>query len=285
MVKYETILKVIEYDIKKCNSHFLLPSKVKGVFNRFHKETCGENPSEDEYMVATDDKGNVIYTMPEDDEEPQDSRVSLGLYEAKEHLFKTGEAVHITHNHPSGGWAICFSDDDVSALFQEEDGTAFPVKDGKTMPIRSISAESPNGCRLTLVRSDEFVRRGSMKKVNGLRDDLWMCYHHYLSNCISNQRTIFDEIRRGNGSKDLNDFKSLKELNDYINTETYKRVGPYEQFSEFKECKSGFRDLGLRLEFTHPSKFNSDEEYVYSENMLKDTISEERFSQLDWADI
>ena len=155
MVKYNYIIQAIEYNLTKSHQHLRIPKQVKLTFNRFHEETCGEEPSPNESCIVCNEKGRVIYTDTTNEREYVELNMDE-IIEQYEDDWKTPQQLHLTHNHPMNLPSVCLSSGDIETFMYSYYPNDLVEFQGEQFPLRSISAESSNGGRMTLVRGDYF---------------------------------------------------------------------------------------------------------------------------------
>lgn len=153
MVRYETIIRVMKEETLKCQTTGKnLHKGIRENFKRFY-EKYGQ--LEHEELDMMDEHGNILYhkvgKLTGVDPEYEDSL-------KEEYYGRT----HALHNHPEGMATIPpgLSDGDVSQLLMRNDnGSIHPywtTNETSDYIVRSITATSPNGGRMTLIRGNEF---------------------------------------------------------------------------------------------------------------------------------
>lgn len=242
MVKYETILKVIEDDITKSHQHLTLYKPLLPKFNKFHEQTCITKRFKKEKAYICDNNGKEIFTKL-----GSQHRISMDLTTIKD-LYEDYGELNFTHNHPSIGQPIaeCLSSADVSFLmetirvYDEHEGWSDDL-----FPVKSMSCESPNGSRMTLVRGD-FFKKENTNEMRRLGKDLENLYSEYIEEASKTG----SEILHSDGAKNTN-----MDLHTYIEKETNKKIGRFEDWKEFKDIQSKMRKLDCRLEMTYPYEY------------------------------
>ena len=162
MVQIEIINKSITDAIIKCSQGLNLNNSVKKVFDKFHNETCGKKIRKTEKGFLTDNEGNILY-------EPKGNKKEVNVDWSKvQDLYEEYGDLHFTHNHPRDGVkyvAECLSGGDIDCLFmtyrpygKRPDGSeGYLVGEEGVYYTKSISCESANGSRMTLVRGDNYA--------------------------------------------------------------------------------------------------------------------------------
>ena len=245
MVKYETIIKIIEEELDKSHQHLRLYESLLPSFNKFHKQTCGEKPRKTEKGLICDNNGNEIFSKTGSKHQISiPSNTIDNLYE------KYGE-LNLTHNHPSIGKPITesLSASDVQFLLQERQEYHEGVKGDYYFPIKSISCESPNGMRMTLVRGDKFQYE-NMNKAVALGAKLQKAHEEYIEKAAEVRSPIYKDLK----PEDLNG----ENVYDYATKQTLKQIGRFEDTKEFKQIQEEFRNFDCKLAVSYP------EDYYYA---------------------
>ena len=247
MVNKLIISKSIDDAIIKCSQGFRLNKKVLKTFNKFHDETCGEKFRKTEKAIVTDNMGNIVY-------QKNGGKHSVNIDEKKTGVaFEEYGELHITHNHPRRLVAESLSTNDIEKIYEEKyvDGEGFKFI------YKSISCESPNGSRMTLVRGDDFTL-SNVTYINSLAERLEDYSNKYESDfykaCLRlKEHYPFEDI--------VND--DMKHSNEryikyvtYIKEQALKEVGVFEKNKEFKDIQKGFRDNNCKLTYTFPDDYN-----------------------------
>ena len=140
MITYEIIVKSIDDAILKCSSDgTTFPKEVSKELDNFIK-TYG-NLEDHEELSLYDNKGNLL---THEVGEAHGVGVDLDQYD-------NFEGMHVFHNHPT--------------LFTDNLPTYLSVADMKTLLrsnyegnnlLKSVTAVSPNGSRMTLIKTNDF---------------------------------------------------------------------------------------------------------------------------------
>lgn len=255
MINEKVILKSINNAIIKCSQHLTLGSKVTASFNKFHDETCGKKIRKTEKAIVTDDKGNVLCEFKGNKNEVSeyDDRKIKDLYE------EYGDVIHVTHNHPRNGKkpvAECLSLGDVLTLFdtyrpygKRDDGSeGYLVGEEGVYYTKSISCESSNGSRMTLVRGDNFKHENESKALD-LSKDLGNYWEKYYTDYYDTRVKVMASLK-------LEDFNNdVGAMSLYAHQEAIKKVGVFEKNKEFKDIQKGYSDIDCKLTYTFPVPF------------------------------
>ena len=246
MVKYKHIIKAIEEDINKSHQHLLLPKTVRGAFNKFHEQTCGKKIRRTEKAGMYDENGNEIFTK-----NGGKHSVSWGL-SVIPNLYDEHGYLHITHNHPKYSheyqpevlsWA------DVDVLFTRHmpygirpDGSEGYLDE--VFPVKSVSCETADGSRMSLIRGDKFKYEDA-NKVHRLCEKLEEYHGDYVAKYYKLQADYFDKYHS-------EDFNNWNEYSKFIHNKVINDIGVYERNPEFKEIQKEIREYNCRLEYTRP---------------------------------
>ena len=242
MVNLETLTRAIEYELEKSHQHLKLPQQPKYTFNYFHNRFCNERIQEKELGIAVRADGKICNFVKGDYES-----ITLDYDGIKNSYDRYGE-LHFTHNHPRESGRIvaeCLSDGDVANLFRQI--VTWDKETGEIMhvyPFKSMSCESANGSRMTLVRGDKF-KMENYTNVMELQKELWNYWDSY-------QENYYNAKMNGQLPKSTSDFSSWDEYNAYAHNEAIKKLGRFEQTPEFRDLKKRFRKLDCRLTYDYP---------------------------------
>ncbi len=260
MVQFNNILLAIDGYVEKCNAKVRVPVKVKKVFDKFHKETCGtgsdSEPLEYERLFVCDENGKLIVT-----ENGEKASVKMPWSTIISYDDATDTELYLTHNHPKtyavNNFVETLSNADIENLFltykiedgviQKRRGLNESTEGDFKYAIRGVSCESPNGSRMTLVRTNNFDYH-NLDKVLKLSKD-------FVSYNIRQNEEYFDvyEKKFQNGDDSL--FESFDDFDNHCLRETIKDVGAYEKSDKFKSFQKRFKDLGMDLTMEFPSEY------------------------------
>ena len=139
MVKYKTILKIINETVKTHDGTSL--GKIRTPLDKI-AEKIREKKKEQAYIL--DENGNIIQHK-----QGTKNEVELDTETLK---YENQKNLHITHNHPSE-----ITLDDIPTTLSHADLLMLNTTNNNGDYIfRSISAEAPNGTRITLIRNNKF---------------------------------------------------------------------------------------------------------------------------------
>lgn len=244
----ELILKVLDTTIKS-HQHLRLNSRCLPVMDDFHDKHCGKKPRKSEVAIFVDKNGDEVFTK-----KGNKTSVNFTDKEIKDAYEDYGE-LNVTHNHPRGNLRPCaesLSRPDVMLLKEKvelygkrEDGSEGVL--GEFYPFKSISCESSNGSRMTLVRGDKFSSNDedllfkASRRLEDYHEDYYVKFYETMSNIRSNTN--------------LNDFDSYEDFENAINKATFSKMGMFNENKEFKDIQRMFRDANCKLTMTQPREF------------------------------
>lgn len=256
MVQIEIINKSITDAIIKCSQGLTLNNSVKKVFDKFHNETCGKKIRKTEKGFLTDNKGNILY-------EPKGNKKEVNVDWSKvQDLYEEYGDLHFTHNHPRDGVkfvAECLSGGDVDCLFltyrpygKRPDGSeGYLVGEEGVYYTKSISCESANGSRMTLVRGDNFKRENE-NEATSLGRKLSDYWDKYTEDYYNIRMKLFSDAK-------MEDFNGdVRAMSEYAHKEALKQVGVFEKNKEFKDIQKAYSDIDCKLTYTFPVPYEVD---------------------------
>lgn len=145
MVKYKTILSIIETEIEKCNDG---TSFTRALTNSLNNWADKNRKQDHEIMAFYDKEGNLIFEEDNGDE----NGVVMSDEDFEKIFEKEGyNNLDLTHNHPS------LHIDNIPTYLSTTDRDMLLVRNSKgEYCFRSMSAETPNGYRVTIVKNNNF---------------------------------------------------------------------------------------------------------------------------------
>ena len=238
--------------INKSHQHLRLPSGVIETFNKFHDKTCGEKIRKTELGLFTDSEGNEILTK-------RGGKTSITWDTRTVHdAFKEHGELHMTHNHPRTNGegmrsvAECLSTTDIDTFLRDY---TYSVDGGQTLfdkPVfieKSISCESPNGSRMTLVRGDKY----KIEDYNDAMDyafELSDAFFIYEGDFFTNLQKMKENYPYDNNKYNYSDYCQ------FLTKKTINKLGRFEDSDKFKSIQKDFRRVNLKLTMTYPSDYN-----------------------------
>lgn len=246
---YELILNVIEEEIIKCSQGITVPKLVLEYFNDFHERTCNKEkylPIErveiysKEYSLAYHNQGTL-------DSCDLDWDTIIDQYENDWHNLLD---LHLTHNHPLLMCANSLSQGDIECLFYSYFPSSMSEElEGLHYPLKSVSTESPNGSRMTLVRGDNF-NVDDEDRVIELGGELEENCKNYVFSFYGKKGQIMEKYK--------DNFDNVDDLKVYANRKCISEMGRFEQSKEFKKIQKEMRKLNCKLTVSYPTDFEID---------------------------
>ena len=179
--------------------------KLKSSFDKFQKEYGSLTTHEE--MSIYDEYGNEIAHIKSDG-------MQVNAKEVLDKLVKEGyKNIHVIHNHPrgfSGSLSTYLNKTDMLNIGKRDDDYGYL--------IRSISACSPNGSRMTFIHNDNFNPLNYKKLKNGLLEDM---ESEFLSQHQTYRDLYREKIKNSDDSpKNINDniIKSIGDLDRVMST-------------------------------------------------------------------
>ena len=149
---------------EKCSSNGgnkRLNYKIKQTFHEFYEKTCGKKHLKHEKGVITDKNGNVLWETNKNQE--RKSSILLDIPKFQELRMKYGE-LNLDHNHPllssideKPYHPNTLSRVDLGNMDYRVYDESLP--DGMGFIFKSMTAESPSGNRMTVLRKENYDGR------------------------------------------------------------------------------------------------------------------------------
>lgn len=245
MVSKHVISKSLSDAIVKCSRnkikggggiHVFINGKVRNGLDAFREETCGDRVRKTEKVVLLNNDGEQVYS----NSDKLDNQCSIDIKKVKKFYDKYGE-LHITHNHPNGKNSllpVCLSKNDTEIITDYMFGE---VDSEGNVPFyyyyKSITAESPNGSRMTLIRKDESFRDDFSKTFYKACDMLDDAYKDYTHKYISKS----NYLQRDWGAYEFKD----KGLREQVHNIVTKEIGFFEDY--LVDVRKEFNKTGMDL--------------------------------------
>ena len=230
MVKYNTIIKIIEKELNKTHDGTNL-KPIKSSLDKIAKKIRNKK-KEQAYLL--DENGNIVLHK---------KGTKHGVEWDEETELKGHTNLHITHNHPEG-----ITIDDIPTTFSKADMLILRKKNNEgEYYYKSISAESPNGTRITLIKNNKFSTLDEDKYFQATENYSYACTDYNRMHREKVEEIMKEKIKEIK-SKDkyapINHLqlhaktqeevtKEIGTLNDYL-----KEKGIYKQF---EKCNCKFR--------------------------------------------
>ena len=232
MVKYKTILKVINESVKTHDGTSL--GKIRHSLDKIAPKIRNKK-KEQAYII--DEYGNIIQHK-----KGTGDSVEIDEDTLKEEKHK---GLHITHNHPSD-----LTLDDIPTTLSHADLLILNTKnnDGDYL-FRSISAENPNGTRITLIRNNKFNESNE--------DDYHMAVNKYFNSSIQYKHLILQKTKQimyGKVQQYKSDHphESIPHMKMEIETrkEVIKEIGSLKGYLKKEGVIKSFEDCNCKLRIT-----------------------------------
>ena len=209
-------------------------SKVRKALDDFRMETCVNRVKKKEKAILITNDGKRVASFNGDTHSVMiDNEKAWDLY------HKYGE-LHMTYNHPSGKDSFlptCLSENDCKQLSLNHH---ISFENGSESLYKSITAEAPNGTRMTLIRKDEqmyYQQPNNTVKFDEAVKSLSSDYKDYLLRYES-------EFIRQSGSFSGTDMMTMGAKKQY-HENVIKEIGsPVEIFIN---ARKKFNEIGLDL--------------------------------------
>lgn len=206
-------------------------SKVRLELENFRMETCVRRVKKKEKGIFISNDGERLASFNGDDH-----KVSIDNEKAWDLYQKYGE-LHFTHNHPSGKDSFlptCLSESDCN-MFKNH---RISFENGSETLWKSVTAEAPNGTRMTLIRKDETMYyKDNYKKFNNAVESLSTAYRDYLLK-------YENEFVKQSGSFSGSDMMTMGAKKQYHESVIEEIGSPIDLF---KTARENFNEIGLDL--------------------------------------
>lgn len=240
MVRYETLIKVIEEELVKCEeTHTYITRRIKEAYNRF-KDKYSDN--EFEHLCLYDSDGNEIIHLTDD------SRVtcSSGFKQMCEMGYKD---MYSIHNHPS--WLKPFADKTFLPTHLSEADfriLGFIDYENKEQPFifRTQTACSDNGSMMSIIRGDDFKESDIIEYDKISRNCVQHCrdYKDLYADVL--ERKVKDIV--GDSVYDGDDYA----LYSQAHKQTVKEIGGMKAYLKNKGVFDDFKKVNCRLVMQEP---------------------------------
>lgn len=243
MVDKKTINEIINKAIiVKCSDGWNLSTKVRSTFNQFAKDTRSLTHEE---LIMCDKQGNVVFSKKGDNH-------SVGISDEEDNmLWSNYRDLDVDHNHPT-----VIGKDVTTCLSWEDMENPITVGTGKKIGeheyedvylCKSVTAEAPNGSRMSLVRNYNFNLLSDGDNYENARGELVKANSQYknkftdavLDYCINH--VIEFKEKHPDAHVRESDFRD--EAEDYV----IKELGKFEETSDFKRVQKLFKDANCNL--------------------------------------
>lgn len=263
MVSYKTLIQVIDDNVNKCSDNKIpsspnswgvrLGEDVRKAIELFEDETCGDKPLSKEKICLVNDDGEVVYSK-------YGNSHSVSYNEDRVYKVRNENGMlHNIHNHPNvkgedlptGIIPTMLSRADVYRLTDSRafDNGRFGYNNWFDYIFKSITATSPNGSRITLMKNDNFTPSDEEAMLNTYdkMEVLWQNYCNNFHTEKQHQLSYFSsETDDGWFHQKYNlKGKSYDECIDIIDKIVVKEIGSFED--ELKPIRKEFNDCNCEL--------------------------------------
>lgn len=233
MVKYKTILKVINESVKTHDGTSL--GTIRTSLDKIAPKIRNKK-KEQAYIL--DEEGNIIQHKRGTGDSVEIDTDTL--------QYENQKGLHITHNHPSD-----LTLDDIPTTLSHADLLILNTtnNDGDYI-FRSISAENPNGTRITLIRNNKFNETNEY--------DYHMAVNKYFNISIQYKQLILQKTKQAMYNK-VQQYKadhpheSIPHMKMEVETrkEVIKEIGSLSNYLKKEGVIKSFEDCNCKLRITN----------------------------------
>ena len=232
MVKYKTILKVINESVKTHDGTSL--GKIRTSLDKIAPKIRNKK-KEQAYIL--DEDGNII----------QHKRGTKNGVEIDEDTLKEEKHknLHVTHNHPSD-----LTLDNIPTTFSEDDMEALLTKNNDDDYLfRSISAESPNGTRITLIHNNNFNEADENNYRNAMGKYIAKSFQYKTLILQKTKQIMYDKVQQ---YKADHPHESIPHMKMEIETrkQIIKEMGGLDDYFKKEGVFKAFEDCNCKLRIT-----------------------------------
>lgn len=232
MPKYSTILKVIEKSINKTHDGTSM-GQIKSSLDKFANEYRNKKV---EYGRILSPKGFELKTLTNNKKKYVEipNSVLKGLDD-----FGYSN-LHFDHNHPENlDFPTYLSYEDTALLLLK-------TKKGEYF-FRSVSAETPNGWRMTIIKNNNFTEANEQDLMFKTLKTHRTCqkYHKLYNNSLKkNMDKVADDCIKN--SKKI----TKREMRKIASEITFKEIGTLQNYLKDEGCFKELEDVNCKLRFT-----------------------------------
>lgn len=241
MVKYSAIIDIIDSYLEKTHDGTSM-SKINSSLDNF-AEKYGQIKDHEEISFYTDNGKEIMHLVGQ--EHGVDDKTLKPLTDKLEEENYTD--VHVDHNHPTV-W-----DTNVPTFLSENDMlTLMETNNDGDYIYRSISAESPNGSRMTIIRNDKFnnedhtMFKEVIQKIN--RESLHYSIITYKDAHMKALQQLSKEYT-GNNKKE---YLKSKEFHKKADDLAIKKVGTLEDYLKNQGLYDELSSVNCKLRIKQP---------------------------------
>lgn len=255
---YPISVKCSNNSIPSSNSSFgvRFNKKVRKALDTFRDETCGDKPLTKERINVINNEGEVVYkkngkstSVPYNHDKVLKQRESQGI-------------LHMTHNHPllknedkpHDIIPTMLSEADARQLLWTvhlgENKGRFGVENSFDFVYKSVTAESPNGSRITLMANNKFTHENEEDYINTYHKLEW-AWQNYCQSFKDKKQELISyyntDISAGGwfSRKYHLEGKSEDECINIINHAVQDEIGTFEE--SVKDIRSDFNKCNVEL--------------------------------------
>ena len=254
MDTYDLILKTITEEITKCNDGTSIPKAVTKALDNFAQQYANLKDHE-EISFYTENGEEITHIVGQ--EHGVDEKT---LEEIDKKLFEENYTnVNVDHNHPTV-W-----DKFVPTFLTENDMANLKEKNSNGDYIyRSVSAESPNGSRMTILRNNKFSEADyplfekTIEEINtyGLRYSI----SHYKSvhmKVLTEMTKDFEKWYYSKENEDLHmdtyEYLNSRKFQEEAHRRTIEKIGTLEDYLEKQGLLSDLEKANCKLRIKNPN--------------------------------
>ena len=256
MVKYNNIIKAIEYDLKCRTTGRNIKSSIRRNIQNFH-ETYKDYDHEEADVY--DDNGNLICHEIGDD---HSVKIDWNNIDPDDY-----GRVHVVHNHPSSfaNLPTFLSEGDLSQLLLREiNGTFTTYNVEATMfgtpsdyIVKSVTACSPNGSKMTLIKGDNFPGRyNTYNDANAIFNQLLTKNENYRSMYEMNYKFNVRDALKNYPESEWRDLIYDSNFRQNISNQTLKQIGSLEDYLKQEGIYTKLGYIECKLEITSAKTFD-----------------------------
>ena len=227
MVSVELINKSIDNAISKCSDGTSFNKSLRASFDRFREEYGGLTDHEELSILGN--QGNLLLH----------SKGGAHGVEVDSEELENGDYrnLHIIHNHPT------LFTDNVPTYLSEGDMENFIKED----VYRSITAVSPNGTQMILIKTNKFdsENRSSWNALMDLHDYCQSYYDFYEDRVIDYMTNKAIEYQKAHNGEFIKASSFRQEASESV----IKDMGTLKQYLEKHGVYDSLNEYGFRLRF------------------------------------
>ena len=233
MPKYQYIIRTIEEYSKTHDGTSL--GTIRTSLDKISPKIRNKK-KEQAYII--DEEGNIIQHK-----KGTKNGVEIDENTLKEEKHKN---LHVTHNHPSD-----LTLDNIPTTLSEDDMEALLTKNNDDDYLfRSISAESPNGTRITLIHNNNFNEADENNYRNAMRKYIAKSFQYKTLILQKTKQAMYNKVQQ---YKADHPHESIPHMKMEIETrkEMIKEMGGLEDYFKKEGVFKAFEDCNCKLRITN----------------------------------